>query len=766
MRCEQGVPTLWLTVGSMMLFVFAGTPIVAGILEQDPNTGATTPLGCERDDICNAASCKNDPDCPVLKPPADNNHSQPTSPVPTTKRVTVSVAGSFTPKSRFIHDGDTVEWILPKNDYTDAIIPVDMASTTNVCEASKPYHPKGANEFTGPMPQAASGVFTLGPIDKYIKDNNGNYSINNSHGLVETQCEKPVVTTGNKSLCQTGELYKTMDSTWRDPDVSGVFIRLDWKEVEPERGVFKWDILDREIKKAVAHGKLYSLVFRAGPSDTRGTPEWVFKNPFAAQPLNFKDYTADGTHPECGWDITSIGGPNDRAYRDAYFGLLRAVGTHLRENNAWYRALAYIKPSGMNTFTAENWLPTHCDPNCTVCNTTVWAKSGYTPKALTEFYQEQMGVLAKEFPDKDMAYMLIQEGFPVVNNVGQYLGQPTAPDQVDKDAVSEVCKFGDTFLPYTTQQTECVLQNGTDGKSLHNGAPGTFDKMRFAVQHDGLGPMRDNKSPLNYLVHKYQLDHVVGFQTNNKEVVGDSVQLENSFQNGYCNSKAIFIEIYEERLWEIRNKATPDVLDLNAADSCTPTNWTVTSTLTPSQNRTLNDWAAMLHARRKTGLSRLNLPDPKVHQHTFKRTVNADVQTFNYRHGSKCKTADNVATVTIVPDMTTKGDSKSKTVVAGDDAVILPPLPKPTPLTPHSRGVVSSDKNIALRGITLSESTNKSCKLTLSYRQLPGQMESNTSLALDAMETGPTTCPSPRALGTAAFDDQQIFVRGIRVCNG
>ena len=47
----------------------------------------------------------------------------------------------------------------------------------------------------------------------------------------------------------------------------------------------------------------------------------------------------------------------------------------------------------------------------------MWAtQGGFTPDALLEFYSSQTAVLASEFPQKSMSYMLIQDGFPQISN--------------------------------------------------------------------------------------------------------------------------------------------------------------------------------------------------------------------------------------------------------------------------------------------------------------------------------------------------------------
>ena len=61
---------------------------------------------------------------------------------------------------RNLHDGDTVVWHL--SDETDTIIPVrtvfpaGVEPDLGVCTDYRPYYPNGPNEFTGPMPRAAS----------------------------------------------------------------------------------------------------------------------------------------------------------------------------------------------------------------------------------------------------------------------------------------------------------------------------------------------------------------------------------------------------------------------------------------------------------------------------------------------------------------------------------------------------------------------------------------------------------------------------------
>ena len=364
------------------------------------------------------------------------------------RTVRVNADGSFTPKFLLIHDGDIVEWEL--NSVTDSIIPIDTMGAHDLCSAYKPFHPNGANEFTGPLPRAASGIFTLGPDGPGFVVKSGEAQCNPS---AHPECEAAAVGSGTTTqcLCATGEPYATMDTTWGDPDIAGVFIRLRWKDVHKGPGDFDWTAMDREIAKAVQHGKLYSLAFKAGHS---GTPDWIFepqarfprrrssrrgggiagRSSSGAAPvrrIKFQDHgegsrtTRARTASKTAAARSCISAaPPTPPTAQFYFELLRAAAERIRYKNAWYRALAYIKPSGVNLFSHENRAPHNCDPGCRICNPERWATQGdYTPTALKDFYREQMNILAAEFPDKDMTYMLIQDGFPQVNDFGDYLGK-------------------------------------------------------------------------------------------------------------------------------------------------------------------------------------------------------------------------------------------------------------------------------------------------------------------------------------------------------
>ena len=511
-----------------------------------------------------------------------------------THTVRVNADGTFTPAVVNIASGDTVEWQF--TGASDSIIPITWdGRSPNQCSAIRPWSSSDPNEFTGPMPEAASGIYTISPLETgYVVE------------PLKSTCPDglpPRVTAGSEMLCRGTVAQATMDATWRDPDLAGVFIRLLWNDVQLAPGTadssFDFTVLDREIDKAVKNGKVYSIGIKAG-SD--GTPAWLFTN--GVTRLGLQDSgTGDEGGETCGPKM-NLGNPTEIAYRNHYFDLLRKIASHIRSRADWYRALAYVKPSGANLFSHENRLPKRCLAGC-VCNTEVFAQNGYRPSGLYAFYQEQLNVLAAEFPGKTMSYALIQDGFPKVSDSGAY-------------EKSDGSSSGGP-LPGGTEQTQKILDNGQAAQGL-----------RFAVQHNGLGPkradgclsdVRAQGCPNRWVLEEGLQGQVTGWQTDND--IENAAATDSTLLNALVNSRAVFVELYEEKYWEAVRQPNR-VID------------------PAGSGRTMAQWAAEFHSRRRALFPSIADPFPLTHRHTFVRTQASGDQTFHYVHGSKCSSAGTI----------------------------------------------------------------------------------------------------------------------------
>ena len=587
---------------------------------------------------------------------------------PTPLQVTVNPDGSFTPEVLRIHDGDVVEWIL--HDRADAIVqglPPTSIVPWNDCLPAKPWDPADVNNLAGPMPEGASGIFTTGRFgdDRGFEVTTGPCS----DGRDPAASAPPNGAGTEERLCATGPPGVNMLDTWESPDITGVHIRLLWRQIQPRPDRFFFDDLARELDNAVRHGKLFSLSVKAGDS---GTPDWIFSTPAVERNnprplprvshrgsvtrLKFRDAgdDADG----CGAEMY-LGNPTEQAYRDLWGAMLTELASFVKSRADWYRALAYVRLSGANLFSAENRLPNQCKPDCDICNTEVWAKAGYTPDGLYAFYQWQEDLLEGLFPDKTISYQLIQAGFPRVNNDGCWMvGEGDEADTICP--VPQPPSFpplyvrieGTDLLPGGTQQTTQIINRGIDNLGA-----------LFHVQHNGIGVEPESPADVcpNYLLHHWTLPpagpefanagtgcpnhwvleaemvgQISGFQTKNDHGVATPAELDSTILNAWHSSDSAYLEIYEQRRWEARRYEQSGIVQ--------------------ASGHTIGRWNEKLHDRRRNRLvSVTGLPDPfpATFTYQFHRSSGAaGDETVHYFNAGKCGPGNpKTGTVVIEPSL-------------------------------------------------------------------------------------------------------------------
>jgi hypothetical protein len=109
---------------------------------------------------------------------------------------------------------------------------------------------------------------------------------------------------------------RVLDSTWADPAVQGVFLRLSWSDIQPAYASYDWTALDRELMQAVRYGKTVTIGIRVGGNSI---PDWVFSTGSpslgAAKPVNLRDWdTGPDALPNanCGFQYV-VASPSDPA---------------------------------------------------------------------------------------------------------------------------------------------------------------------------------------------------------------------------------------------------------------------------------------------------------------------------------------------------------------------------------------------------------------------------------------------------------------------
>jgi hypothetical protein len=280
-------------------------------------------------------------------------------------------------------------------------------------------------------------------------------------------------------------LHGLLSSTYENPDITGVVLRMNWNALQyDDNGTIRerWEHLDRELERAIAHGKLVTLDVRAG---MYGTPDWIFedylrrRSEHAAPWCTTRNCSFTSAHPSagrvealefvdyygkvppgtgCGNPIR-IGNIGDVDYRNLYKDFIARFAAHVASDTRWFQVVAHVKTSGANLQTSEAELPHHCsdehtnkakhyeDPKASFasqygdrvldvfktldadgvtrttaeckCNPKTWYDAGYTPQKLYDYYAfVEQQILTSFFGRKSLGYQLLQDGFPRVNAAG------------------------------------------------------------------------------------------------------------------------------------------------------------------------------------------------------------------------------------------------------------------------------------------------------------------------------------------------------------
>lgn len=338
---------------------------------------------------------------------------------------------------------------------------------------------------------------------------------------------------------------RMMDATWADPAVQGVFLRLSWNDLQPTGyGQYDWTMLDRELAQAVRYGKTVTLGIRVGANSI---PAWVFNSGDPqlgpAKALRLRDWdTGAGDVPDtnCGIEYV-VASPADAAYKALFKKALTDLAAHIRADRRRFNVVAGVKVTGLAQHTLENRLPKRCnvaarnsalgdtgtqghivsmssrslsspvfdsdymqtgnpgygrirDVNLCVCNPQVMAFAGYKPSTVVAFYNEILAALRAGFGHKQLIYMNLSAGFPLVGEAGRFEGDHLVPPIVGASTVGGVTSY--TYgtvkptialppadIPQPNDITSMVFEAGRRGDF----APGQADAGRqFGVENAAL----------------------------------------------------------------------------------------------------------------------------------------------------------------------------------------------------------------------------------------------------------------------------------------
>ena len=205
------------------------------------------------------------------------------------------------------------------------------------------------------------------------------------------------------------------------PGVDGVGVHLTWSEISPAFKKYDFTAMDRQL--AVAHSR--HLAVELAVAAGQGIPDWMFTPPpdgLGLQRLDFKITYHGGVEP-C--HKVSMPAPWDPRYQGAFAGMLALLSAHLR-STGYYRDVAVIKLTGINTLTEELALPNESpaesrNPNpCVTDCPRIWATAGYRPSLVIRAMRGIAASFQRSFPDKLVNLPIIVMGaFPPIGEDGR-----------------------------------------------------------------------------------------------------------------------------------------------------------------------------------------------------------------------------------------------------------------------------------------------------------------------------------------------------------
>lgn len=144
---------------------------------------------------------------------------------------------------------------------------------------------------------------------------------------------------GVLSLTEWGQ--RPDQRVWAKNNISGVVLRLYWRDLQPTPSTFKWEIIDQSLALAQANNKIVKLSIAPGFY----SPDWVLK----------QVQTAEFTVPQgpLRGKPAPLPLPWDENYLRLWFQFVTALGARYGTNPA----LGYVSLAGPNSHNGEAALP-------------------------------------------------------------------------------------------------------------------------------------------------------------------------------------------------------------------------------------------------------------------------------------------------------------------------------------------------------------------------------------------------------------------------
>lgn len=163
-----------------------------------------------------------------------------------------------------------------------------------------------------------------------------------------------------------------MPAVARLPYVDGILVRVSWADLAPASGVYRWELLDRELAQVQEYGKKVALAVVNGPA----APAWLATQGAQRFTYRFRDRTA------------AMPVPWDRVYLAAWSDFIKRLGERYRDRKEI--AVVHITHASLNGF--EMQLP------LSPADRAAWQSVGYSERRLLASWKSVIDAFAQAFP--------------------------------------------------------------------------------------------------------------------------------------------------------------------------------------------------------------------------------------------------------------------------------------------------------------------------------------------------------------------------------
>jgi len=202
---------------------------------------------------------------------------------------------------------------------------------------------------------------------------------------------------------QPGEASVFSGAVFDNASISGVALRVNWRDLEPAANQFDWGIVDGVFASATASHKFVVLILVPG----FGTPDWALEGVATAK---FARQYGLGTG-----EVGDLPMPWDQTYLAQWVAFLQAVADRYGTNPE-FRMIAAAGPTSVSV---EMSLPNQ-DPDIAR-----WIALGYTPSRYVAAWKTVFQAYFRIFP-RQYVSLALYPGLPVGNSGARDTSQRTA----------------------------------------------------------------------------------------------------------------------------------------------------------------------------------------------------------------------------------------------------------------------------------------------------------------------------------------------------